>query len=176
MRIGVFVTAALLGIGVAAGASAQDHDPSMHQHDHGMSRDEPAKMHGADPIVDTRQMVYFPNQLRERTLANMRDHLLSLQQVHEALSTLDYDKAADIAEHRLGMSSLGLHGAHEVAKYMPQGMQDIGTAMHRSASRFAAAAQESAATGDIKPTLAALSRLSGACVACHASYRVADLR
>jgi cytochrome c556 len=59
---------------------------------------------------------------------------------------------------------------------MPQGMQDAGTAMHRSASRFAAAAQESAATGDIKPALVALSRLSGACVACHAGYRVADLR
>jgi hypothetical protein len=130
----------------------------MHQHDHGMATTAPAPMHEADPMVDTRQMVYFPKQLRERTLANMRDHLFSLQQIHEALSNLDYDKAAEIAEQRLGMSSLGLHGAHEVAKYMPQGMQDTGTEMHRSASRFAAAAQEAAATGDIKPALAALAK------------------
>ncbi len=174
MRIALFATAALFGVSVATNAAGQEHDPSMHQHGHGMSTSDPGQLHGADPVVDTRQMVYFPRDLRERTLANMRDHLLSLQQIHEALSSLDYDKAADIAEHRLGMSSLGLHGAHEVAKYMPQGMQDTGTEMHRSASRFAAAAQEAAATGDIKPALAALARLSGACVACHAGYRVMD--
>jgi hypothetical protein len=176
MRITLFSTAALLGIGIVTVANGQEHDPSMHQHDHGMSVAEPTQMHGAAPVVDTRQMVYFPKQLRERTLANMRDHLFSLQQIHEALSNLDYDKAAEIAEQRLGMSSLGLHGAHEVAKYMPQGMQDTGTEMHRSASRFAVAAQEAAATGDIKPALAALARLSGACVACHAGYRVMDQR
>ena len=53
------------------------------------------------------------------------------------------DIAAKIAESRLGMSSLSLHGAAEVAKYMPQGMQDAGTAMHRAASRLTMAAQDS---------------------------------
>jgi hypothetical protein len=176
MRTTRFATLALLGVSIATIVIAQEHEPSMHQHDHGMSMAGPTQMHGVDPITDARQIVYFPMELRERTLANMRDHLLSLQQIHEALSALDYDRAAEIAERRLGMSSMGLHGAHEVAKYMPQGMQDAGTAMHRSASRFAAAAQESAVTGDIKPALVALSRLSGACVSCHAGYRVADLR
>jgi hypothetical protein len=70
------------------------------------------------------------------------------------------------------MSSLDLHGAHEVAKYMPQGMQDAGTAMHRGASQFAIAVQESAASGDLKPALAALARTTQACVACHAGYRL----
>jgi hypothetical protein len=102
----------------------------------------------------------------------MRDHLLALQQIQEALSTLDYNKAADIAEQRLGMTSLKLHGAHEVAEYMPPGMQDAGSAMHRSASQFAIAAQESSATGDIKPAVAALARVTANCVACHAGYRV----
>jgi cytochrome c556 len=55
---------------------------------------------------------------------------------------------------------------------MPKGMQDIGTAMHRSASRFAIEAQNSAATGDLKPALLALSRTTQACVACHAAYRL----
>jgi hypothetical protein len=54
------------------------------------------------------------------------------------------DIAAKIAESRLGMSSLSLHGAAEIAKYMPQGMQNAGTAMHHAASRFAIAAQDAA--------------------------------
>jgi hypothetical protein len=129
-------------------------------------------VHGAALASDGRQVVHFPQALREHILANMRDHLLALQQIQEALSTQDFDKAADIAEQRLGMSALGLHGAHEVAPYMPPAMQEIGSAMHRSASRFARAAQEAAATGDMKPAVAALSQITAQCVACHTGYRV----
>lgn len=106
------------------------------------------------------------------TLTNMRDHLLALSEIQGALAAEHYTEAADIAENRLGMSSLKLHGAHDVSKFMPQGMQDTGTAMHRGASRFAIAAQNSAATGDVKPALAALTEVTRACVACHASYRL----
>lgn len=116
--------------------------------------------------------VAFPAAMREHTLANMRDHLLALQQIQAALSRAEYEQAADIAEQRLGMSSLGLHGAHEVAGFMPQGMQEAGTAMHRAASRFAIAARDASATGDVKPPLAALSEVSAACVACHAGYKL----
>lgn len=148
----------------AAVASAQEHDHAMMHHE--------AQTNGAAMPTDGRQIVHFPKELREHTLANMRDHLLALQQIQEALARQDYDKAANIAEQRLGMSSLSLHGAHEVAPYMPPGMQDAGTAMHHSASQFAAAAMDSAVTSDIKPTLAALSRITANCVACHAGYRV----
>lgn len=144
------------------------------QHDHAhtvpqaqapaASRDAPAK----DPRVD----VEFPAALREHTLANMRDHLLALQEIQAALATGKFDRAADISEKRLGMSSLAAHGAHEVAKYMPQAMQRVGSAMHRSASRFAVAAQDTAATNDVKPALALLAEVTANCVACHAAYRL----
>ena len=75
-------------------------------------------------------------------------------------------------EKKLGMSSLADHGAHESSKYMPKGMQEVGSLMHRSASQFAIEAQNSAATGDGKKALAALSKVTAACVACHASYRL----
>lgn len=152
----------------ALGAHAQPHDHAAHHaHDHAMAR-HPA----ATPAAEKRQAVGFPKALREHTLANMRDHLLALQEIQAALARADYDRAADIAEQRLGMSSLGLHGAHEVARYMPKGMQDAGTAMHRSASRFAIAARDAAATGDVKPPLDLLSQVMGACVACHSGYRL----
>ena len=152
---GGFVSIGLLfaGVGVA----------QQHTHHHG---------HGDTPASDTRQFVHFPDELREHTLANMRDHLLALQEIQEALAQKQEDKAARIAEERLGLSSLTLHGAHEVAKYMPQGMQDVGTEMHRSASRFAIEAQNAGVTGDLRPALDALSKVTAQCVGCHAGYRL----
>ena len=126
----------------------------------------------AQPTADARVPVHFPAQLREHTLANMRDHLLTLQQIQDALARGAFDRAAEISEQRLGMSSLELHGAHDVAKYMPPGMQDIGTGMHREASRFAIEAASAGATGDVKGPLAALSKVTAQCVACHAAYRL----
>ncbi|HCX32903.1 MAG TPA: hypothetical protein DHV08_04660 [Rhodocyclaceae bacterium] len=163
--------AGVAALAFAAGAPAQQHDPSMHRHDPS-SGDANYQAPGAAPSRDPREPVRFPEELRLHTLANMRDHLLALQQIQESLAAADYDKAAEIAEQRLGMSSLGLHGAHEVAKYMPRGMQDAGTAMHHGASRFAVAAQESSVTADFRPALAALSRVTASCVACHAAYRL----
>jgi hypothetical protein len=121
---------------------------------------------------DTRMPVAFPDMMKTHTLANMRDHLLALAEIQDRLARGAYDQASDIAEQRLGMSSLALHGAHEVAAFMPQGMQDAGTAMHRSASRFAIVARDASVTGDLKGALAALAAVSQTCVGCHAGYRL----
>jgi cytochrome c556 len=132
-------------------------------------------MHGhqaAAGAVDERPLVKFPETMRIHMLANMRDHLLALQEIQEALARQQYDKAADTAEQRLGMSSLKLHGAHEVAGFMPEAMQAIGTGMHQAASRLAIAAKDAAATGEVKPVLEAMARVTAQCVACHAGYRV----
>ncbi len=127
---------------------------------------------GMKPTADTRELVMFPPELVEHTLTNMRDHLFALQEINAALGRGDNDKAAKIAEERLGMTSLKLHGAHEVAKYMPQGMQDAGSGMHRAASRFAIEAQNAGVTGDLKPALGALGEVMSGCVGCHAGYRL----
>jgi len=124
------------------------------------------------PAGDGRQAVDFPEPLRTHTLANMRDHLLALQEIQQALADGAYDGAGQIAERRLGMTSLAAHGAHDVAKFMPEGMQSIGSEMHRSASRFAVEAANAGATGNVEPALAALARITRQCVACHASFRM----
>jgi len=110
--------------------------------------------------------------MRGHMLANMRDHLQSLQAINAALAEGKYDDAASIAEKRLGMTSLEAHGAAHLAGFMPKPMQEIGTSMHRAASRFAIEAQNASATHDVKPALAALSTVMQQCVACHAAYRV----
>lgn len=150
--------AAVLGLPTAA--LPQTHGHAMHQH-----------QQAAAPS-DSRMAVRFPEPLRTHTLANMRDHLLALGQIQEALSRGDYDAAAEIAEKRLGMSSLEAHGAHDVARYMPKAMQDAGSAMHRSASQFAVVAKDASVTGDLRAAVGALARLNQTCVACHAGFRL----
>ena len=56
----------------------------------------------------------------------------------------------------------------DAAQFMPEGMRQAGTGMHRAASRFALKAQE----GDELPAYAALSEITSACVACHSGYRI----
>jgi cytochrome c556 len=121
---------------------------------------------------DTRQPVEMPAPMREHMLANMRDHLTALGEIQTELAKGKYNQAADIAEQRIGMSSLQSHGASHMAPYMPKAMQDIGTNMHRAASRFARTAQEASVGNDLPRALGALGELTLQCVACHASYRL----
>ncbi len=101
-------------------------------------------------------------------MANMRDHVAALNEILELMGNNQPDKAADVAENRLGMSSLDNHGASHMASMMPKGMQTIGTSMHRAASRFALKAQE----GELLTAYKTLSDITAACVACHTAYRI----
>jgi len=152
MRLRIAIASAAC---LAAGCAADSHDH-----------------HGPAAPADARQAVAFPEPMRSHTLANMRDHLLALQEIQQALADGAHARAAEIAERRLGMTSLPAHGAHDVARHMPAGMQAIGSAMHRAASRFAIAAADAGATGNPRPALAALAEVTAQCVACHSAYRL----
>jgi hypothetical protein len=161
MRISVALCAALTVLGTVGSSlpvSAQDHQHTLP---------------GAAAVAgDSRLLVKFPDPMRLHTIANMRDHLLALQEINVALSRSGFDQAAAIAEQRLGMSALQAHGAAHSAPFMPQGMRDIGTRMHREASRFAVEAQTASVSNDVRPALAALGTVMQQCVACHAAYRL----
>lgn len=117
---------------------------------------------------DTRQMVKMPEMMQEHMLANMRQHLESIDKILAQLAAGELDKAADTAEQNLGMSSLDKHGAEHMAKFMPEGMRKAGTEMHRAASRFSLKAQE----GNALSAYAALQKVTAGCVVCHAGYRI----
>ena len=155
MRLPAIALLATIAFGAAS-------PPSMAQH----------AGHGAPAAADGRQAVDLPAPMRAHMLANMRDHLLALQEIQQALAEAAYERAADIAEKRIGMSSLQLHGADHMASAMPESMRSIGTQMHRSASRFAVEAANAGATGNVKPALGALSKTMQQCVACHAAFRL----
>lgn len=122
---------------------------------------------------DGRQPVAFPAMMADHILSNMRDHLAALQEIQSSMGAGAFKAAANIAEQRLGMSSLGLHGADHSAQFMPKAMQDIGSDMHRAASRFAIAVLDSEVSGDLRPALTALSDVTHQCVGCHAGFKIA---
>ena len=117
---------------------------------------------------DPRQLVEMPDMMQQHMLKNMRDHLAAINEILENMSKGRLDNAAEIAESRIGMSSLESHGASHMAKFMPEGMRNAGNKMHRAASRFALKAQE----GDALAAYGALTDVTAACVACHSAYRI----
>jgi hypothetical protein len=117
---------------------------------------------------DSWKLVRLPKMMQEHMMANMRDHLEAINEILVNMKNGELEKAADAAESRLGMSSLESHGARHMAEFMPEGMRQAGTNMHRAASRFALNAQE----GEILPAYNVLSEVTSACVACHSGYRI----
>jgi cytochrome c556 len=117
---------------------------------------------------EAREYVQMPDKMQQHMLSNMRDHLVAINEILISMANGEMDKAAETAEMRLGMSSLETHGAEHMAKFMPAGMRQAGTSMHKAASRFALKAQE----GEVLPAYAALSGITSACIACHSAYRI----
>ena len=118
--------------------------------------------------TDSRQLVQLPEMMQQHMMSNMRDHLVAINEILLNLSSGEMGQAAEIAEQRLGMSSLRSHGANHMAKFMPQAMRDAGTRMHQAASRFSVIAQE----GELQPAYKMLSEVTSACVDCHTGYRI----
>lgn len=123
---------------------------------------------GAGETTDTRVLVEMPEKIKQEILANMRHHFDTLNNILVHLANDEMDMAAELAEYKLGMSSMGKGHGGERRKYMPEGMRAFGQSMHRSASRFARKAEE----GDLQEALKSLSEMTSICTACHSAYRV----
>lgn len=121
--------------------------------------------------ADTRLMVAMPAEAREEMRAEMLDFQVALHDIVAALAAGRYAEAADIAETRVGVSAMGRHrNAPPNARpgmHMPNEMHAIARGMHVSATEFSKVAR----TGDTAKALGALGTVTGACVACHRSYR-----
>jgi cytochrome c556 len=130
---------------------------------------------GAARAQDSRELVRLPAPMQEHMLGNMRDHLATLNAIIGDIADNKFDEAAKISEQRLGMSSLSLHGAAHLAPHLPKPMQDIGTSMHRAASRLVIVLQDASITPTadaLRNVYRALHDVTTACEACHAGYRV----
>jgi len=126
-----------------------------------------------EPAVpaDPRQLVTMPAISQAVLREEMIDNLGALHEIIGLLAQNKLKEAADVAEQRLGRSSMGKHAARTrgqgPGRYMPEGMRNIGLAMHDAASEFASVAR----SGDQAKAYAALQQVTANCVACHAAYR-----
>ena len=130
---------------------------------------------GATGPQDSRELVRLPEPMQEHMLGNMRDHLATLDEIIGDVAEDKFDAAAKLAEQRLGMSSLSLHDAAHMAPFMPKPMQDIGTSMHRAASRLVITLQDASVSPTVdtmRDVNRGLHEITTACTACHASYRI----
>jgi len=175
-----------LALAVSASVDAQQLTSPMDHMNHTNHQPPTAAPDGGDG----RQLVNFPPEMRQHTLANMRDHLLALSEILAAMSAGQYTKASQVAGARLGMDSPSAAGCqdekaaakpqmskapdmdHRMGEFMPEAMRKLGLDMHQAASTFAGEAAKAAKTGNAKPALAALSRVTQQCTSCHSTYKV----
>ncbi len=124
---------------------------------------------------DARELVKLPEPMQEHMLSNMRDHLVSLNEIIGDVSEGKFDQAAKVAEQRLGMSSLPAHDAAHMAPFFPKPMQDMGTSMHHAGSRLVIVLQNASITPGAQSMQEidhALHEVTSACTSCHAAYRI----
>jgi cytochrome c556 len=125
-------------------------------------------MLSAAAAADERVPVDLPPMMREHMLANMREHLEVLAQAQGLAAKESWDPAAQLVENRLGMSSLESHGASHMAQHMPPAMGELGSEMHRAASRLSRVLQEA----DPMRVLAGFAEVLERCQACHRAFRI----
>ena len=118
---------------------------------------------------DHRQLVSMPDQARQLMRKDMLDHLSALNEIISHLAENNLATAANVAETRMGKSSMGKHRASGMGpgRFMPLEMRNIGWGMHEAATEFSKAAQE----GNLNNAYSALQKVTGSCVACHYTYR-----
>ncbi len=119
--------------------------------------------------ADHRQLISMPDEARQLMRKDMLDHLAALNEIIGLIAGNNLEAAADVAETRMGKSSMGKHHATGMGpgRFMPPEMRSIGHAMHASASGLSQAAR----TGNLEKTYIALAKLTASCVGCHYSYR-----
>ena len=118
---------------------------------------------------DSRIFVDMPAQARTYMRLDMLDHLIALNEIIGLLASGDLTALAEIAETRIGRSSMGKYRGTGMGpgRFMPLEMRNIGWGMHDAASKLATVAKK----GDKEATGKALQELTTACVVCHNSYR-----
>lgn len=121
---------------------------------------------------DARLLARMPPLAEAALREEMRDNLLSLNDILTLLASGQVKEAGDLAEKKLGRSAMGKHRDKPFearpGPHMPPAMHRLGMEGHQAASDFA----RIAATGEREKALAALPALSATCVSCHFSYRI----
>ncbi len=120
---------------------------------------------------DHRQLATLPPAAQEALREEMLGNMLAINEILTLVAAGKLKEAGQAAESSLGQSAMGKHRDKPFearpGPHMPPAMHGIGMDGHRAASEFAKAA----IGGDRELALSLLPKLTGACVACHYSWR-----
>ncbi len=120
---------------------------------------------------DHRQLASLPPAAQEALREEMLGNMLAINEILTLVAAGKLKEAGQAAESSLGQSAMGKHRDKPFearpGPHMPPAMHGIGMDGHRAASEFAKAA----IGGDRELALSLLPKLTGACVACHYSWR-----
>jgi hypothetical protein len=120
---------------------------------------------------DHRQLATLPPAAQEVLREEMLGNMLAINEILTLVAAGKLKEAGQAAESTLGQSAMGRHRDKPFearpGPHMPPAMHGIGMDGHRAASEFARAA----IGGDRELALSLLPKLTGACVACHYSWR-----
>jgi hypothetical protein len=121
---------------------------------------------------DQRQFVQMPPAAQAVLRAEMIDMQLALHEIVGLLAAGKAKEAAAVAEGRIGNGARGTRHVGQKpgqmpGRHMPETMRQLAWGMHAAGSEFAEIAQG----GDAGKALAALPKITGSCVACHATFR-----
>ena len=120
---------------------------------------------------DTRQRATLPPAAQESLRQEMLDNLLAINEILTMVGADKIKEAGDVAEQKLGISAQGKNRSlpfeARPGPHMPPDMHGLGMDGHKAASEFAKAAR----AGERDRALTLLPNLTGACVACHYSWR-----
>ncbi len=121
--------------------------------------------------TDTRQRLVFAPTQRGHILAEMRIMLESVSGIIRGLASDDLP-AAEKAARASGMMEAA-DVDPQIRKLLPQQFLELGMQTHRG---FDTLADQIKAGGSRDDTLRGLAKLTGNCVACHATYRLDEAR
>lgn len=129
----------------------------------------------AEEINEERTLVKLPEEIKEKTIILMRDHVSALEDIIHAVETEEYDKAERIAESRLGWTSSARPEDQKVIKHWPEPMQKMADQLYHAASNYINISQKARIVGSNESdrnVIAALGKVITTCRGCHETYRL----
>ncbi len=130
-----------------------------------------AHAHRPQPAVttpDTREILALDKDATREHRAVMLQHLESLQQIVEAMSRKDFERAGGMTELHLGFFKHREAMKRQRPEEFPPEYHDLAMAHHEAAEALA----QVLPSGDYDRIMPKLNNVLHACVACHLHYRV----
>jgi hypothetical protein len=120
---------------------------------------------------DTRQRLLLPPAARDKVLAEMRLMLESINGILQGVATGDIT-AAEKAARASGMTTAA-DVDPQIKQRLPEAFLALGMQTHKA---FDALADQLKDSGTQESAIKGLARITANCVACHAAYRLDEIR